>query len=30
MPLVKFAGPRDVRFLSTLDRIGEELVSDTL
>ena len=30
MPLVKFAGPSDPRFLSTLDRIGEELVSDSL
>ncbi|MEJ5914458.1 glycoside hydrolase family 15 protein [Pseudokineococcus sp. 1T1Z-3] len=30
MPLVKFAGPTDPRFLSTLDRIGEELVSDSL
>jgi GH15 family glucan-1,4-alpha-glucosidase len=30
MPLVKFAGPRDPRFLATLDRIGEELVSDSL
>jgi GH15 family glucan-1,4-alpha-glucosidase len=30
MPLVKFAGPGDPRFLSTLDRIGEELVSDSL
>jgi GH15 family glucan-1,4-alpha-glucosidase len=30
MPLVKFTGPTDPRFLSTLDRIGEELVSDSL
>jgi GH15 family glucan-1,4-alpha-glucosidase len=30
MPLVKFAGPTDPRFLSTLDRISEELVSDSL
>src|SRR6202007_1449017 len=30
MPLVKFAGPSDRRFLATLDRIGEELVSDSL
>jgi GH15 family glucan-1,4-alpha-glucosidase len=30
MPLVKFAGPTDPRFLSTLDRIGEELVTDSL
>jgi GH15 family glucan-1,4-alpha-glucosidase len=30
MPLVKFAGPGDPRFLATLDRIGEELVSDSL
>lgn len=30
MPLVKFSGPTDPRFLSTLDRIGEELVSDSL
>jgi GH15 family glucan-1,4-alpha-glucosidase len=30
MPLVKFADPSDPRFLSTLDRIGEELVSDSL
>jgi GH15 family glucan-1,4-alpha-glucosidase len=30
MPLVKFAGPTDPRFLSTLDRIGAELTSDTL
>jgi GH15 family glucan-1,4-alpha-glucosidase len=28
--LVKFAGPSDPRFLATLDRIGEELVSDSL
>jgi GH15 family glucan-1,4-alpha-glucosidase len=30
MPLVKFAGPTDPRFLSTLDRIGGELTSDSL
>jgi GH15 family glucan-1,4-alpha-glucosidase len=30
MPLVKFAGPSDPRFLATLDRIGAELVSDSL
>jgi GH15 family glucan-1,4-alpha-glucosidase len=30
MPLVKFVGPNDPRFLATLDRIGEELVSDSL
>lgn len=30
MPLVKFAGPTDPRFLSTLDRISAELVSDSL
>jgi GH15 family glucan-1,4-alpha-glucosidase len=30
MPLVKFAGPNDPRFLSTLDRISSELVSDSL
>jgi GH15 family glucan-1,4-alpha-glucosidase len=30
MPLVKFAGPTDPRFLSTLDRFGRELVSDSL
>jgi GH15 family glucan-1,4-alpha-glucosidase len=30
MPLVKFAGPNDRRFIATLDRIGEELVSDSL
>jgi GH15 family glucan-1,4-alpha-glucosidase len=30
MPLVKFAGPTDPRFLSTLDRISSELVSDSL
>jgi GH15 family glucan-1,4-alpha-glucosidase len=30
MPLVKFAGPTDPRFLSTLDRIGDELASDSL
>ena len=30
MPLVKFTGPRDPRFLATLDRIEEELVTDSL
>jgi GH15 family glucan-1,4-alpha-glucosidase len=30
MPLVKFAGPSDPRFLSTLDRIEDELVTDSL
>ena len=30
MPLVRFAGPTDPRFLSTLDRIGTELASDSL
>ncbi len=30
MPLVKFAGPGDPRFLSTLARISEELVTDSL
>jgi GH15 family glucan-1,4-alpha-glucosidase len=30
MPLVKFAGPTDPRFLSTLDRISGELNSDSL
>jgi len=30
MPLVKFTSPSDRRFLATLDRIGEELVSDSL
>jgi GH15 family glucan-1,4-alpha-glucosidase len=30
MPLVGFIGPRDPRWLSTLDAIGEELVSDSL
>jgi GH15 family glucan-1,4-alpha-glucosidase len=30
MPLVKFAGPHDPRFLSTLDRISSDLVSDSL
>src|ERR1700730_6634046 len=30
MPLVKFAGPTDPRFLSTLDRIGAELAPDSL
>jgi GH15 family glucan-1,4-alpha-glucosidase len=30
MPLVKFAGPTDPRFLSTLDRIAHELASDSL
>jgi GH15 family glucan-1,4-alpha-glucosidase len=30
MPLVKFVGPRDPRFLATLDRIEQELVTDSL
>jgi GH15 family glucan-1,4-alpha-glucosidase len=30
MPLVKFSGPTDPRFLSTLDRIGAELTADSL
>jgi GH15 family glucan-1,4-alpha-glucosidase len=30
MPLVKFIAPRDPRWLSTLDAIGRELVSDSL
>ena len=30
MPLVKFAGPTDPRFLATLDKISSELVSDSL
>jgi GH15 family glucan-1,4-alpha-glucosidase len=30
MPLVKFAGPTDPRFLSTLDKITSELASDSL
>jgi len=30
MPLVKFFAPTDPRWLSTLDAIGEELVSDSL
>jgi GH15 family glucan-1,4-alpha-glucosidase len=30
MPLVKFIAPKDPRWLSTLDAIGEELVSDSL
>jgi GH15 family glucan-1,4-alpha-glucosidase len=30
MPLVKFIAPRDPRWLSTLDAIGDELVSDSL
>ena len=30
MPLVKFSGPRDPRFLATLDRIEQELVTDSL
>jgi GH15 family glucan-1,4-alpha-glucosidase len=30
MPLVKFAGPTDPRFLATLDKISRELVSDSL
>jgi pentatricopeptide repeat protein len=30
MPLVKFVAPTDPRWLSTLDAIGDELVSDSL
>src|SRR6476620_11450421 len=30
MPLVKFTGPRDPRFLATLERIEGELVTDSL
>jgi GH15 family glucan-1,4-alpha-glucosidase len=30
MPLVKFSGPTDPRFLSTLDRMSTDLVSDSL
>ncbi|MEU5427873.1 glycoside hydrolase family 15 protein [Streptomyces olivoreticuli] len=30
MPLVKFTGPKDPRFLSTVRRISDELVSDSL
>jgi GH15 family glucan-1,4-alpha-glucosidase len=30
MPITGFAGPTDPRFLSTLDRIGDQLVSDSL
>ena len=30
MPLVKFSGPSDPRFIATLDRIEEELVTDSL
>jgi pentatricopeptide repeat protein len=30
MPLVRFSGPTDPRFLATLDRIGDELASDSL
>jgi GH15 family glucan-1,4-alpha-glucosidase len=30
MPMVKFSGPTDPRFLMTLDRVGQELVSDSL
>ncbi len=30
MPLVKFSGPKDPRFLATLDRIGRDLVTDSL
>ncbi len=30
MPLVKFAGPSDPRFLATLDRVSQELASDSL
>ncbi len=30
MPLVKFSGPTDPRFLSTLDAMGNQLVADSL
>ena len=30
MPLVNFLGPRDPRFLATLDRVEQELVTDSL
>jgi GH15 family glucan-1,4-alpha-glucosidase len=30
MPLVKFTGPRDPRFLATVERIEDELVTDSL
>jgi GH15 family glucan-1,4-alpha-glucosidase len=30
MPLVRFVGPSDPRFISTLDRIGSDLVTDSL
>ncbi|MFC5749974.1 glycoside hydrolase family 15 protein [Actinomadura rugatobispora] len=30
MPLLKFSGPTDPRFLMTLERIGKDLVSDSL
>jgi pentatricopeptide repeat protein len=30
MPLVRFSGPTDPRFLSTLNRVSEQLVSDSL
>ena len=30
LPLVKFSGPRDPRFLATLERIEHELVTDSL
>ncbi|MCC3772111.1 glycoside hydrolase family 15 protein [Streptomyces sp. UNOC14_S4] len=30
MPLVKFTGPKDPRFLSTVDRVEQQLVSDSL
>jgi GH15 family glucan-1,4-alpha-glucosidase len=30
MPLVRFVGPKDPRWLSTLDAVSEELVSDSL
>jgi hypothetical protein len=30
MPLVKFAGPTDPRFLATLDKTSSELVADSL
>ena len=30
MPLVKFVGPTDPRWIATLDRIQQELTYDTL
>src|SRR5690606_27342642 len=30
MPIVKFISPRDPKWISTLDRIEQELVSDSL